>query len=185
MLALRAISRTVRVHELCHTPVDHIVTQQWFSRVLDFKKELLEPGDQVVWHPAHMKARYVEWVENLSWDWCISRQRYFGVPFPVWYCNDCGNLVVAGEKQLPVDPLDQQPSRSCDCGSTSFSPEEDVMDTWATSSLTPQIVGRWLSDLELYRRTFPISMRPQAHEIIRTWSFYTIVKSYHHFGLQP
>jgi valyl-tRNA synthetase len=124
-------------------------------------------------------------VENLGWDWCISRHRYFGVPIPVWYCNACDKILLASEEQLPVDPTDQQPLEVCDCGDTSFTPEEDVMDTWATSSMSPQIVGRWLTDKQLYEKVFPMNLRPQAHEIIRTWAFYTIVKSYHHFGVLP
>ena len=185
LLSRQPIVQAVRVHGRCDTPVEYIVTQQWFVRLLDFKEELLEAGEQVVWHPAHMKARYRAWVENLHWDWCISRQRYFGVPFPVWYCDACGAVVVADEEQLPVNPIDQSPGRPCSCGSASFSPERDVMDTWATSSLTPQIVGRRLADEEFYQRVFPMSLRPQAQEIIRTWAFYTIAKSYFHFGILP
>jgi valyl-tRNA synthetase len=107
------------------------------------------------------------------------------VAFPVWYCADCDEILLADVDQLPVDPTDQQPTRACSCGSTSFIPEEDVMDTWATSSMTPQIAGRWLVDKELYEMVFPMSLRPQGHEIIRTWAFYTIVKSYHEFGVLP
>jgi valyl-tRNA synthetase len=124
-------------------------------------------------------------VENLAWDWCISRQRTFGVTFPVWYCDACGQIRLADESQLPVDPTEPPPLTSCACGSTSFTPEEDVMDTWATSSLTPQIVGAWLDDPQLYNQVFPFSLRTQAHEIIRTWTFYTILKSHHHFGALP
>ncbi len=185
LLGRQSIMQSVRVHERCDTPVEYIVTQQWFVRVLDFKKELLEAGEQITWHPSHMRARYREWVENLGWDWCISRQRYFGVPFPVWYCDACGQVVLADEDQLPVDPTEQMPNKACECGSTSFTPEQDVMDTWATSSMSPQIVGRWLTDKELYKQVFPMALRPQAHEIIRTWAFDTIVKSYHHFGMLP
>jgi valyl-tRNA synthetase len=185
ILERQFIIQSVRVHERCDTPVEYIVTQQWFIRVLDFKKELLDAGEQVTWHPAHMKARYREWVENLHWDWCISRQRYFGVTFPLWYCDACGEILLADEGQLPVDPVEQPPTKPCACGSTSFSPEQDVMDTWATSSLSPQISGRWLIDKRFYEQVFPFSLRPQAHEIIRTWAFYTIVKSYHHFGSLP
>src|SRR6266699_956943 len=185
VLERQPIIQSVRVHERCDTPVEYIVTQQWFVRVLDFKKELLDAGEQITWHPAHMKARYREWVENLHWDWCISRQRYFGVTFPLWYCEACGEILLASEEQLPVDPTEQQPPKPCACGSTSFMPEQDVMDTWATSSLSPQISGRWLIDKQFYEQVFPFSLRPQGHEIIRTWTFYTIVKSYHHFGSLP
>lgn len=178
-------THSVRVHERCDTPVEYIITQQWFIRVMDHRQELLRQGEKVEWRPIQMSSRYQAWVENLSWDWCISRQRYFGVPFPLWYCKGCGEVILADETRLPVDPTVQEPSHPCSCGSTEFIPEEDVFDTWATSSLTPQIVGRWLEDPEFYRRVFPFSLRPQAHEIIRTWAFYTIVKSYYHFDSLP
>ena len=194
LLDRQPAAQSVRVHERCDTPVEYIVVLQWFVRVLEFKQELLEAGEQIAWHPAHMHTRYREWVENLRWDWCISRQRAFGIPFPVWYCTACGEAIVANEEQLPVNPVDKQPDRPCQCGSASFTPEQDVMDTWATSSLTPQIVGRWppiesvggwLAGEELYGKVFPFSLRPQSHEIIRTWAFYTIAKSHFHFGALP
>ncbi len=185
LLGRQPVMQTVRVHERDDTPVEYIVTQQWFIRILDFKKEFLEAGEQITWYPAHMKARYREWVENLGWDWIISRQRYFGVPIPVWYCDACGKVLLADEGQLPVDPTEQKPPEACDCGSTSYRPEEDVMDTWATSSMSPQIVGQWLTNKQLYEKVFPMTLRSQAHEIIRTWAFYTIVKSYYHFGVLP
>jgi valyl-tRNA synthetase len=181
--------QSIRVHERCDTPVEYILARQWFIRVLDHKEELLKAGEQVAWHPAHMQARYRAWVENLGWDWCISRQRYYGVPLPVWYCQACGEVILAGEDQLPVDPSEQLPVGPCTCGSETFIPEQDVMDTWATSSLTPQIVGQWQGEDgppgRLYDRLFPFSLRPQAHEIIRTWAFYTILKSSYHFGKLP
>ncbi|HEY7358108.1 MAG TPA: valine--tRNA ligase [Ktedonobacterales bacterium] len=185
LLGRQAITQSIPVHERCDTPVEYIVTQQWFIRVLDFKQQLLDFAEPLIWHPAHMQARYREWVENLRWDWCISRQRAFGVTFPVWYCAACGEVMLADENQLPVDPTEQPPTRPCQCGSTAFTPDEDVMDVWATSSMTPQIVGRWLEDKDLYARVFPFALRPQAHEIIRTWAFDTLVKSYHHSGVLP
>ncbi len=181
----RSITQTVRVHERCDTPVEYVVMEQWFARVLDFKAELLAAGAQVKWHPPHMEARFREWVEGLAWDWCLSRQRTFGVTFPVWYCDACGAVMVADEDELPVDPTTRGPARPCACGGTAFTPETDVMDTWATSSLTPQIVGQLLDDPALYAQVFPFSLRPQAHEIIRTWAFYTLVKSWHHFRAIP
>lgn len=178
-------TQSVRVHERCDTPVEYLVTRQWFVRVLDHREDFIAAGERIDWHPPHMKTRYRQWVENLSWDWCISRQRYFGVPFPVWYCTVCGEAQLADEDELPVDPGEQQPSRPCSCGSEAFVPESDVMDTWATSSLSPQIVGQWLTNPGLYRRVFPMTLRPQAHEIIRTWAFYTIVRSHYHFNAIP
>jgi valyl-tRNA synthetase len=190
LLDRQPIMQTVRVHERCDTPVEYLMSQQWFIRVLDQKEALLEAGESLRWIPEHMGARYHSWVENLAWDWCISRQRYFGVPFPLWYCQACGEMILAGEEQLPVDPTDTPPPGPCTCGSTEFIPEADVMDTWATSSMTPQIVGGWPAGEEpssenLYKSVFPFSLRPQGHEIIRTWAFYTIVKSLFHFGAIP
>lgn len=182
--------QNVPVHERCDTPIELIMSQQWFIRLLDFKDELSALADEINWHPAHMKHRYQSWVENLAWDWCISRQRYYGVPFPLWYCQGCREVVLAEEEQLPVDPLEDIPSQACQCGSTDFIPERDIFDTWATSSLSPQIVGQWGCDEtapenSLYNQLFPFSLRPQAHEIIRTWAFYTIAKSHYHFDQIP
>jgi len=184
-------SQTIRVHERCDTPVEYLVSWQWFIHLLENKQALRQAGEEVRWFPEQMRARYSTWVENLNWDWCISRQRFYGVPFPVWYCQECGNVILAEKDQLPVDPLASQPKQPCGCGSTSFIPEEDVMDTWAISSLSPQIAGDWLKNRPwdggdaLYEKVFPFSLRPQAHEIIRTWAFYTIAKSQYHFNALP
>jgi len=185
LLGQSPVSQSVRVHERCDTPVEYIVTPQWYVRLLDFKAELLAAGEQVRWHPPYMLARYREWVENLRWDWAISRQRTYGVAFPVWYCAACGAVLLADDADLPVDPTAQPPPRPCACGCAEALPELDVMDTWATSSLSPQIAGRWLQDPALYQDVFPMSLRPQAHDIIRTWAFYTIAKSHHHFHTIP
>jgi valyl-tRNA synthetase len=175
----------IRVHERCDTPVEFLVTRQWFIRLLENKKKFIELGQKLRWHPEHMQARYHAWVENLSWDWCISRQRYFGVPFPVWYCKACGEMITADESQLPVDPINDQPARPCRCGSMDFLPDTDLMDTWATSSVSPQIVSGYLEDPQRFEKIFPMTLRPQASEIIRAWAFYSIVKSYYHFGCLP
>ncbi|HEX9019439.1 MAG TPA: valine--tRNA ligase [Anaerolineaceae bacterium] len=186
ILARAATSGTIRVHERCDTPVEVLVTAQWFIRILENKQKFLELGEQVHWHPASMQARYRAWVENLSWDWCISRQRAYGVPFPAWYCKQCGAIALADEGALPVDPLENAPGHPCAaCGATDFEPDRDVMDTWATSSLTPEIVTGWLDDPERFARLFPMTLRPQAYEIIRTWAFDSIVKAWYHFGRLP
>ena len=186
LIEQQPIMQTVRVHERCDTPVEFVVSRQWFVSLLPFKQSLLEAGQNVRWHPPLMRARYEQWVQNLGWDWCISRQRYFGVTFPLWYCDNCGEIVLAAEETLPVDPAETTPPGNCPgCGGSSLTPETDVMDTWATSSLSPQIAGRFFTDPELYEKVFPYSLRPQAHEIIRTWAFYTVAKSQFHFDSLP
>jgi valyl-tRNA synthetase len=181
----QATAQTVRVHERCGTPLEILETSQWFIRVLDAKAALLDAGRQIAWHPAHMHTRYEHWVSNLNWDWCISRQRFFGVPFPVWHCDACGGVVLADESQLPVDPMQTAPPHPCACGNADLRPDPDVMDTWATSSVSPQIAGQMLDNPALFERLFPMQLRPQAHDIIRTWAFYTIAKSHFHFGTIP
>ena len=172
------ITHSVNVHERCGTPIEFLVTKQWFIKYLDLKKELIKRAKEINWYPKHMKARYDHWINGLQWDWCISRQRYFGVPFPLWYCKKCGSVILADEEQPPVDPLRDRPNRKCKCGSDEFIPEKDVLDTWATSSLTPQITLKWGSDF--FNKNFPMSLRPQAHDIITLWAFNTIVKSILH-----
>lgn len=179
------IVHNVAVHERCGVPVEITVKKQWFIDILSNKEKFLEAGDKINWYPQSMKGRYVNWVENLQWDWGISRQRYFGVPFPVWYCKDCGKIIVADEDQLPVDPLQDKPHGKCSCGCSEFIPETDVMDTWATSSMTPLINTNWIDKNSPLNKIMPMSLRPNAHDIIRTWDFYTIVKSLYHTGEIP
>jgi len=183
LLKTERLSHTVGTHERCGTPVEILPSRQWYIRVLDEKERFLQAADGINWYPAQMKTRYLRWVENLKWDWCISRQRYFGVPIPVWYCKSCGAAVFARAADLPVNPAEQPYHGSCACGGTDFAPERAVLDTWATSSLTPQINARTGEADE--RKLFPMTLRAQAHEIIRTWTFYTIVKSLYHTGKLP
>lgn len=181
------ISRFLNVHERCGTPVELIKTKQFFINILDIKDDLLALGEKMNWYPAHMKQRYIDWVKALQWDWCISRQRYYGVPFPVWYCEECGELILPEEKDLPVDPMNESPkiSQCPKCGGEKFLPENDVMDTWMTSSLSPLIVAKLFENENVQEKLYPASLRPQAFEIIRTWLFYTTVKSFYHFGDIP
>ncbi len=173
------IIHAVAVHERCGTETEILPSRQWYIDVLSEKERFLKAADELNWYPESMKGRYVDWVSNLKWDWCISRQRYFGIPFPVWYCKRCGKPVFAEADQLPVNPLETPYSGKCACGCGEFIPEGAVLDTWATSSLTPQINER--NGIPLV----PMSMRAQAHEIIRTWTFYTIVRSLYHTGALP
>ena len=174
--------------------MEFVPTRQWFIKVLEHKDALLAQGDKIQWHPAHMKTRYTHWVEGLNQDWCVSRQRYFGVPFPIWYVvgsdgePDFSRPIYADAASLPMDPLtDTPPGYSSDQRDVidGFTAEPDVMDTWATSSLTPQIQSHWGTDEERHKSLFPMDIRPQAHDIIRTWAFYTIVKAWMHSGEIP
>jgi valyl-tRNA synthetase len=181
------VTRAVKFFEKGERPVEIVTSRQWFIRTVDHGEELLARGRELSWHPPYMRARYEDWVRGLTGDWCISRQRFFGVPFPVWYPIDGeGNVlfdspIAAREEQLPVDPSTDVPEgfRSEDRGRPGgFAGDPDVMDTWATSSLTPQIAGQAGVDEELFSSVFPMDVRPQAHDIIRTWLFSTILRSH-------
>ena len=179
LIKSETITHTVGTHERCGKPTEIIPSRQWYIDILSERERFLKAADEINWYPANMKNRYIAWVDNLKWDWCISRQRYFGVPFPVWYCMGCGKAVFAEAEQLPVNPLETDYKSICDCGCIDFKPESAVFDTWATSSVTPQINER------LGIKLTPMSMRTHAHEIIRTWTFYTIVRSLYHTGSIP
>ena len=185
LVDIKKIEQTVNVHERCNTPIEFFTSMQWWIKIADMKEKWLELGNKIKWYPAHMKNRYDTWVRGLNSNWCISRQRYFGIPFPVWYCKKCGKIKVADEDELPVDPFITQPKAACSCGSRDFEPDRDVMDTWATSSLTPLIVARWKENNNLMNKIYPMSLRPQGHDIIRTWAFYTIVRCWLHTGEVP
>lgn len=185
----KKIVHAVNIHERCKKEIEYIVINQWFIRILHLKKEMLEMADRIDWYPAYMKSRYIDWVQNLQWDWCISRQRFYGIPFPAWHCANCGHILIADIKDLPVDPQEQPYKGHCpNCKSTDIKPDKDVMDTWNTSSLTPYIVYDLCERHEqgftfqdgASKKYLPMSMRPQAHDIIRTWAYDTIVKAWMH-----
>ncbi len=186
IVKIEELEHEVQTHERCGHEVEYAVMKQWFIDIMSHKEDFLRIGREIKWYPQHMQKRYEEWVNNIAWDWCISRQRYFGVPFPVWYCKDCGKPVFARLEDLPVNPLVDKPHISkCECGCHDFVPETDVMDTWATSSVTPLINMNYGEENNYEKILRPMSLRTNASEIIRTWDFYTIVKSFYHFGEKP
>ena len=187
----KPITHAVKFFEKGDKPLEIVTTRQWYirngGRDQELRTKLLKRGSELNWHPEYMKVRYENWVEGLNGDWLISRQRFFGVPLPLWYKLDAdGNpdydqIIVPDENQLPIDPQSEAPvgfDESQRNKPNGFIGDPDVMDTWATSSLTPQIAASWELDNDLFNRVFPMDLRPQSHEIIRTWLFSTVVRSH-------
>jgi valyl-tRNA synthetase len=179
------LEQTVGACWRCDTPVEYIHTKQWFIDILKHKEAVIKKGRKINWYPDFFRNRFEDWTNNLAWNWCISRQRYFGVPIPVWYCKKCGDTFLPDEKDLPLDPEQIKPNKKCKCGSNEFEPDHDVFDTWMTSSMTPEIAIKWLEEPKEFDKRFPTTLRVQSSDIIRTWSYYTILKAHVHFNKIP
>ena len=158
----------------CKTPIEILVKKQWFVAVRDLIQKTKDAADEMNWMPEHMKSRMVNWADYMEWDWCISRQRIFATPIPVWYCKDCGKVILPDVEDLPIDPTQDKPKHACECGCEEFIGEEDVLDTWMDSSISPLSIAGWPD--EDYVNHFPADIRPQGHDIIRTWTFYTTLR---------
>ncbi|ADN37109.1 valyl-tRNA synthetase [Methanolacinia petrolearia DSM 11571] len=166
----------------CKTPIEILSERQWFVKV--HNEEILDAANQINWTPEHMKMRLENWASQMEWDWCISRQRIFATPIPVWFCSKCGEVILPDEEDLPIDPTVDKPKKPCPkCGSTEFHGEEDVLDTWMDSSISVLNITGW--DGSGTPKLFPAQIRPQGHDIIRTWAFYTILRSVALTGSHP
>ncbi len=190
----RSITHPVKFFEKGDRPLEIVTSRQWFIRTVDNRDTLLARGTEMTWHPSYMKSRFDDWVKGLNGDWCISRQRFFGVPFPLWYAVDANGetnyavVLLPDSDSLPIDPQSDVPAGYTEAQRGQpggFIGDPDVMDTWATSSLTPQIVGRWGDNDDLWARMYPMDLRPQGHDIIRTWLFSTVVRANAEFGVTP
>ena len=167
----------------CKTPIEILVKQQWFIAVRDLKDQIINAANEMNWVPEHMKSRLLNWAESMEWDWCISRQRIFATPIPVWYCKDCGKIILPEVEELPIDPIEDKPNKPCSCGCNDFTAEEDVLDTWMDSSISPLSIAGWPNPE--FKDNFPSNIRPQGHDIIRTWAFYTTLRTLALEGVKP
>ncbi|MBN2675764.1 MAG: class I tRNA ligase family protein, partial [Alphaproteobacteria bacterium] len=177
----KTVKQVISIGERSERPVEYLPVPQWFVKCSDLKDDLLKRVDEINWYPNFLKQRAIDWIEGVR-DWNITRQRSYGVPFPLWKCADCGEVILARKEDLPIDPrhttchLDVCPK----CGRKHIEGEQDVMDTWMTSSGTPLINSNWSGYEKSFgdSKVYPMSIRVQAHDIIRTWAFYTILKSH-------
>ena len=170
----------------CHTPIEILERRQWFMKTLKLTPEVEKTAYEITWYPDYMKARLIDWARSLDWDWVISRQRIFATPIPIWYCKECGEIILAEEEWVPIDPRKEVPriDECPKCGATEFTPETDVLDTWFDSSISCAVHAGW-PDREDWQKRFPADVHPSGTDIIRTWAYYLMVRHLALFNQTP
>ncbi len=184
LLGQKPLSQSVKIHDRCKHPVEFLSSSQWFIKLKGYENDVRQAAAAMRWTPEHSRQLLLDWVERLEWDWCISRQRVFGIPIPFWYCTDCGSVITPDEKKLPVDPAHEKAPHACKCGGTVVG-ETSICDGWVDSSITPLIISGWPDDVEKFEKLYPVTVRPQGTDIIRTWAFYTIYRCQRLTGRAP
>lgn len=180
------LQQNVSICWRCHEPIEYLQVPQWFVKILDFKEDVMKKAEEIEWFPEFMKVRLEDWVNSLEWDWVVSRQRYFATPIPLWECVECDEVVPASEEDCYIDPtVDHPPVEVCPKCGGALKGCEDVFDTWMDSSISPLFNTYWERDEERFKWLYPMSLRPQSHDIIRTWAFYTILREHLAVGERP
>jgi valyl-tRNA synthetase len=185
LIKSESITHFVNVGERSGAVVEYLTSTQWFLKYLDKKEYFLEMSNKFNWTPKHFKSRIDNWIKNLNWDYGFSRQRHFGIPIPVWYCNKCSKINLPKKIDLPLDPTLTNPKEKCECGSSNFTAEKDVLDTWFTSASTPHLAINKVKNKETKKKLFPMTIRPQGHDIINFWLFYSMAKSNLLYNINP
>ncbi|MBI4360773.1 valine--tRNA ligase [Candidatus Micrarchaeota archaeon] len=185
LLGQKKINQQVKIHDRCKKPIEFLSSTQWFIKLKGYENDVKHASAQMRWVPEHMRQLLLDWVEGLEWDWCISRQRVFGIPLPFWYCPDCGDVITPDEKTLPVDPSKDKAPRNCkQCGKEPVG-ETSICDGWVDSSITPLIISGWPDNENRFQKLYPVTVRPQGTDIIRTWAFYTTYRCLRLTGQAP
>lgn len=185
LIGQKPLSQSVKIHDRCKNPVEFLSSSQWFIKLKGYEDDVKKAAASMTWYPEHARQLLVDWVEGLEWDWCISRQRTFGIPIPFWYCPDCKEIIVPDEKSLPVDPSQDKAPRPCKACKKEPVGEKSICDGWVDSSITPLIISGWPDDTEKFAKLYPNTVRPQGTDIIRTWAFYTTFRCQRLTGKPP
>jgi valyl-tRNA synthetase len=182
------IQQEISLCDRCETPIEILETKQWFMRNRQLTEQVEKTARSLKWYPSYMCTRLIDWAKSLDWDWVISRQRVFGTPIPIWYCKDCGDVILAKESWPPIDPKQERPriEKCSKCGHNEFTPERDVFDTWMDSSITCAVHAGWPDKSETeFRNLFPADLHPSGTDIIRTWAYYLMIRHLALFNETP